>query len=400
MQAPPSIYSLAQQYLQHRKIKLAHILTLEKVNQAIAASGAGLDHTIGEQVIALGDDSYRDEFDMFFMLTDRRLAGRVLFHNRRRFFNLELNDLARLQFDFLNPAPCFQYLSSPESLAKLSAALGKPTPEIALLLEDLMNLFHLPDALIVEPMKKPLINFLAALNQIPPEQLLPPSQLLVQPTPEDPTGAQWALSLTRHASCVQALQMALSAYRRGWLTAELAGDFTSRVMLLNKTLLYGRGRMNGWWLSPLSLNDLVFAFCRLFGNPAYYQQQGDIHLYDFDIKKGGAGKALAASAVGLAAAAILGVGWVSLPGKAIHNLRVKLMEASSLCGFSIAGLCENNYLPLYAARYDLFDNLARMLIEQETQLTLLRCAFGWTEPPHLLATKPPTMVEARFGELQ
>lgn len=394
-----AIYPLAQQYLRHRKIKLAHILTLEKVNQAIAASGAGLDHTVGEQVIAIGDDSYRDEFDMFFMLTDRRLAGRVLFQNRRRFFNLDLADVWRLRFDFLNGVACVQYLSAPESLANLSATLGKAPAEIATLLADLLNIYHLPDALMAEPMKKPLINLLASLNQVPLEQLLPPPQALARVTAEDPTGAEQLLAVTQQPQSVLALRLVVAAHQQGLLAAEAGADLAARASLLNRTALFGRGKKNGWWLSPLSLPDLGFTFYHLFGNPAYYQQHGEVQVYDFDMKGGSGGKALASSAVGLASAALLGVGWVSLPGKSIKNLRVKLLDTPPMSGFAIDGLYENHYVPLYAVRYDLFQTIAQTLVEQESNLTLLRCAFGWQAPAHQLISVPPAAVEARLQEI-
>jgi hypothetical protein len=397
---PPIIYALAQQYLQHRKIKLAHILTLEKVNQAISASGAGLDHTIGEQVIAVGDDSYRDEFDMFFMLTDRQLAGRVLHQNRRKFFNLNLFDLVRLHFDFFNPAAAYQQMNNADWLALQSAALGKSPGEIAELFGGLINLTHLPDALIAEPMKKPLFNLLMALRQFAVEQCLPLVQPLAQSTGDDPTGAGQALQATYHPECRLALEMITAAYKSGAIAAELGGDLTARVALANRTTRLGRGKKNGWWLSSLSAADLAYAFARLLGNPAYFQQQGPIQVYDFNMKNSGTGKALASSTVGLASAALLGVGWVSVPGKSINNLRVSLFDMPPLSGFAIDGLTDNHYVPLYGVRYELFRQIVEALLEEEIRLTLLRCAFGWQAPAHQLITVPLSAVETRLEELK
>ncbi len=396
----PIIYSLAQQYLQHRKIKLAHILTLEKVNQAIAASGAGLDHTLGEQVIAIGDDSYRDEFDMFFMLTTRRLAGRVLHENRRKFFNIEFSDLMRLPFDFLNLTASIQRMLDPSWIGMQATTLSKSPKEIAELLTDIINVTNLPDAVIKEPMKKSLINFLAALKQVPAEQLLPAVQPLVSPNPDDPTGAEQLLQMIQQPQSVTALRIVSAAYKKGLLPAELGADFAARVALVNRTTLFGRGQKHGWWLSPLSQLDLGFTFYRLFGNPAYYHQQAEVQVYDFDIKNSGGGKALASSAVGIASAALLGVGWVSMPGKSITNLRVKLLDTPPTSGFAVYGLYQNNYVPLYAVRYDLFQQIAQTLVEQESNLTLLRCAFGWQTPAHELSQVPPTAVAARLEELE
>src|SRR5262245_52233249 len=75
-------YELAIERLQHPQIQLAPYLSLERVERARAASGAGLDHIAGEQAIALGEDS-DGQFTNFFLLTDRRLAGRNDEHFRQ-----------------------------------------------------------------------------------------------------------------------------------------------------------------------------------------------------------------------------------------------------------------------------------------------------------------------------
>jgi hypothetical protein len=71
-----------------------------------------------------------------------------------------------------------------------------------------------------------------------------------------------------------------------------------------------------------------------------------------------------------------------------------------MLGFAIYGLYENNYVPLHAVRYDLFQQIAQMLVEHESRLTVLRWAFGWQAAAHELGSVPFAAVEARLEELE
>jgi hypothetical protein len=71
-----SVGDLAARHLQHKSIALPPNLPLANVERAIAAGGVGLDHTIGERALAFGDALDQADLTVFFLLTDRRLAGR------------------------------------------------------------------------------------------------------------------------------------------------------------------------------------------------------------------------------------------------------------------------------------------------------------------------------------
>src|SRR5262249_52820087 len=76
-------HSLLQQHLKSSAVKLLPQLTVDYVERAISACGVGLDHTIGEGVLAIGDYSMHKDLSIFFMVTDRRVAGRrgrIFFH--------------------------------------------------------------------------------------------------------------------------------------------------------------------------------------------------------------------------------------------------------------------------------------------------------------------------------
>src|SRR5262252_6196348 len=70
------VADLAARNLQHKSIALPPRLQFADVERAIAASGVGLDHTAGERAWAFGDALGKEELKAFFLLTDRRLAGR------------------------------------------------------------------------------------------------------------------------------------------------------------------------------------------------------------------------------------------------------------------------------------------------------------------------------------
>ena len=398
-QNQPLIYALAAQNLRHRKIKLLGELNPEAIENAIAASGAGLDHTIGEQVLAIGDDSYRDPLDHFFMLTDRKLAGRILHTNRRRFFELDLADLCRMDFDFSDSAVSFKKLDDDRALQQFASQLGKSMAEVAQLIAGLSTVLSLPDAVVRESMKNVLLNFLNLLKGAGADRLVPPRYDLVCATPDDPTGAGYALQFARNPQAIMAIRLAFEAFTRGQFPEVAAKDLVGRATLLERTAAFGRGQHAGWWISPLSPNDLVHAFSGFFGRPVGAQQQGEVWALDFKVDDKSAGKALAASAAGLAAGALLGVGWISLPGVRIKDLRLSFLDAAPFTRFVVQALYKAEYAPLYAVSHKLMASLALSLREPESRLTLLRSAFGWQEPPDQLAASPPSRLELRLKEL-
>jgi hypothetical protein len=93
---------LAARHLQHKSITLPPKLQLAHVERVIAASGLGLDHTIGERACAFGDALGEPDLKAFFLLTDRRLAGRQhlvsLTTSRISRFQTKLSDITQVEW--------------------------------------------------------------------------------------------------------------------------------------------------------------------------------------------------------------------------------------------------------------------------------------------------------------
>src|SRR4029078_6654868 len=104
-----------------------------------------------------------------------------------------------------------------------------------------------------------------------------------------------AMSLISRPQSATLLQTISNKLQRG-LMAQQARDLTARVVLLDRTILWGRGMRDGWWLSPLCAADLSQSFFRLFGQPSGYWQQGLLSTFDFDLTADrGVGKAIAST---------------------------------------------------------------------------------------------------------
>jgi len=162
------------------------------------------------------------------------------------------------------------------------------------------------------------------------------------------------------------------------------------VVLLDRTMLLGRGMREGWWLSPLSSADLSHTFLRMLGAPAAYWPQGTLRTFDFDLGNNrGVGKAVASTAVGLAALGLFGVGWVSKPGsRPVTHLRVSLRDTPSSSSFTVSGTNNGSWMqPLSYLAPNLLQQMLGILGGSEAQLMFGRCVYGWEEPPEQLAAR-------------
>jgi hypothetical protein len=331
------------EYLQHRKIKLWGQLTLELVEQTIAASGVGLDHCIGERVLAIGDDPIREKFTRCFMLTDRRLVGRRFSH----FFHAQLTDI--------------KYVQANRSLLN---------PDLKI---------HLASAIVdieLAPFVRPLGVYLNALCQVPPEQRTPPIQPLLKPTPDELMSDEWLKTNLSPLPPTAAplFESICRRFRLGTLSFELASNLAQRISLLSRTLMLGRGMRNAWWLTPLTNSELEQLFIGAFGKPVAAYQQDEVVTLDFQLGGGsGAGKAAASTAVGLAALGLLGIGWVSIPGRSLKYLRVAISETNELTYFSLQGLDGSVFRPLSALSPAIVRKLFQILAQYEIQLLRERC---------------------------
>src|SRR5215475_13913043 len=98
----PTVAALATRHLQHKSIAFWPRLQLADVERAIAASGVGLDHTVGERPLAFGDPFGKESLEAFFLLSDRHLAGRQHITSvsgvRKSRFEAKLTDIAQVRW--------------------------------------------------------------------------------------------------------------------------------------------------------------------------------------------------------------------------------------------------------------------------------------------------------------
>lgn len=236
--------------------------------------------------------------------------------------------------------------------------------------------------------------WLYCVAQFPPANRAPPPRDLVVTSEADPTGALAARAAVQSGDprVLPIMGMAHQGFAQGKGPATVAADFVTRAALLDRTLVFGRGMRQGWWLSSLAGPDLVYAFTCMLGAPDNIAQDGETFVYDFTLRSGGsAGGAIASSAVGLASLAILGVGWVSRPGTVTLPIRLRVLPRETGCGFSLYEGPE----PLSVHSSEVVASLFEELPDIEARLLLLRATYGWQLPPEQLDQLPPEDLVAR-----
>ena len=372
-----SVADLATRHLQHKSIALPPNLSLANVERAIAAGGVGLDHTIGERVFAFGDALDQLDLKVFFLLTDRRLAGRqhlvALTSARISRFQAKLSDIQQVKWKSTLMRKDLQIQAG---VNWIDATISKFTEHLGKFLDDLVR--------------------------IPPERREPPRQPLLIQSQGDASGLVSAMNRISDPHCVSLLQIINKKHQRGLFELQTAADMTARVVLLDRTLRSGRGMCEGWWLSPLSTADLVPRFFAMFGQPSAYSPQGALHAFDFDlVTDRGVGKAVASTAVGLAALGLLGVGWVSTPGsRPVTRLRVLMRDTPFSASFTIAGTNNGSLMqPLSDLAPNLLEKVLSILSESEAQLMLGRCVYGWEDPPSQLAARSLDEINQKLCDL-
>ena len=372
------IAALASRHLQHKSIALWPRLQSADVERAIAASGAGLDHTIGERPLAFGNSLDKGSLEAFFLLTDRRLAGRqhiaAVSGVRKSRFDARLTDVAQVKWtsSFWRSELNLQVADK-----WIDATIIKFTPQLGKLFDDLVR--------------------------IPPEHRAPAPQPLLMQSAEDSTGVNSAMGRVSHPQCSSLLNIIKAQHQRGFFAQQPAADLTARVVLLDRSLTLGRGMSQGWWLSPLAVTDLSQAFFSMLGEPSASWPQGSLLTYDFDLKANrGVGKAIASSAVGLAALGLLGVGWITTPGsRPLSHLRVPLCSTPFSSGFTVLGVTGGSAMqPLSDDAPKLLEKFFSLLSLTESQLLLGRCLYGWDEPVEQLAARSSVEINQKLRDLE
>jgi hypothetical protein len=187
------------------------------------------------------------------------------------------------------------------------------------------------------------------------------------------------------------------AIRRG-LDAELGADLARRLDLHARNERFGRGARAGMMLSPLSLADLRYALCAVLGEPLARHWDGATETLDFRLRQGGgsAGGAALSSAVGLALFATVGFGWVSVPrGPTITIVRFSVREVGGASAFTVHGASGHSFVP----SLELNASIDRGLQPLEREMVRRRVAFGPAIDPRELGAYAPQAIAARIAEL-
>ncbi len=359
------VHQLVQDELHRTKTVMHPNIEMKDIRAAIAVSGVGLDHFSGEQVMVLGLGGGEHRFHVFGLVTDRRVFGAS---------------------------------GSERFEARFSEIVGVRVADTIfdrkIYLQTQQGEVQVP----VGPFQQPLAAFLNRLITAPPAHREPAPTPLATPTESDPTGAR---SAQRSLGIADArTTMLLSAieggHQRGEIPLEVAQDFVLRVMLLHRNIHYGRGMVGGRWISALGADDLSNALVQLFGNPLSHTEHPVRTLELPSNLKSGVGKAAVSSAIGLASAAILGVGWVSTARSRIPWFRFMVADTGSFSSFRVQA---PNGRGLHQCEPGLLMQLDGKLLGLEDEILARRIAFGWNEKTPALLGVDPNAVAARLTSL-
>jgi hypothetical protein len=242
-----------------------------------------------------------------------------------------------------------------------------------------------------------LAQFLQGIAALPLEQRCAPPEAV--PSPQDPSGAEATLrSLPvpdpRLPILLRLVQAGLAA---GRMNVGAACDHVARVRLFAANAATGRGAVQGARVSPLHGEDLAVVLGQVLGEPAGVAGDAATRFYDYRlVRRGSAGSAAASTAVGLAALAIVGVGWVSRPGTRTTFVRVAMRHLGSATGFSALAL-SGAPTPLGVAEPQLFADVLETVADAEPVVMLGRILWGWQAPTAALLSTPPQAFVHQVG---
>lgn len=344
--------------------------------EALAGSGAGLDHFAGERILAaafLRDTPKGHEHRLACAITDRRTAiagwssisGPATLDRYR--FTLPHGELRHVE---VKSSMLANYVRLHGATAKQELPFAEAVPMLGAFYQTLAQ-------------------------RIPPQHRVEPPTPFISPTDEDPTGAVAASrSLwTDDPDARRMLEVVARGAREGALTADVGRDLVGRVVLAHRSRAGGPGMHEGRWMSPMSSQDFGHTLIRIFGQPvAHTQPQPGVDQLDFriDPRRDPVGNAV--TALGVASYVGLGIGFS--PGKAIANALMKRKQVTELRVLFADGPVHTAFR-LLAPMSNLEQHDARMahalhqaLIATSYQVLDRRCRSGWRASYHELLAVP------------
>jgi len=255
---PRNVADLARAHLWGRAVHwLEDGLDPDLRDRAIASLAVGCDHTAGEQLLAVIDDSVHPQVFLGAILTDRRYAWRNMLSSG----SIRWEDVERVEVTeglLIAQQHCVRYDGT---------------------------------RCTIPPAGVDLAPFFGALSQIPRERRSTPPVPASQPSRRDPTGARTAsASMLRSEPRHSALYELVWRLHEGQDQATAQGswgrfgrDMTARVTCLHRTVCQGRGATEGWWISPLSPVDLGHAVASFWGDPVWASGYDASTVVDHDV---------------------------------------------------------------------------------------------------------------------
>lgn len=327
-------------------------------DRAIASLGVGCDHTAGEQLLAVIDDSVHPHVFLGAIVTDRRYAWRNMQSNG----SIGWEDVERVEVTeglLVAQQHCVTYDGARRT---------------------------------IPPAGVDLTPFFRALGQIPRGRRSTPPAPLSQPSHRDPTGARVAVaSMHRAEPRHEALyQLVWHLHEGDDRLGTAARDLTARVTGLHRTVCQGRGATGGWWLSPLSPPDLRHALESFLGGAQWISLQGDVALVDHDIPEGARRDAeLRVKAV--QRRALLAAGF----GRDVSRVRVTIRAIAGGSAFVVQGW-DGEGKTLDRLNPVLLMMLHRQLLDVEHRTLLRRVLAGYTVSVEEIWGQPlPALARAR-----
>lgn len=340
----------------------------------------GAAHHLGERVLAAIDYDFPD--------TARARAqgshATLLFTDRRVFGSIKSSNINETTLDLSLAA--VTSVAEEGGLLNNAAVAGTPQGNVRFPLWG-----------------KVIAPYLRAVATLPPEhRTLGP--WAIAPGPGDPIGAHAATSLlmSGHPVVMAMPRLAFEAGRRGLLSEEVARRVLERAVILDRTVTSGRGMHQGQWLSTLPRPMLAGLMGALLGAPLASGGDATWEVHDFGVTPGGrsAGTAAASSAIGLASAAIFGVGWVSRPGGGLgfSVLRATIVDFPCGAGMQLAAVQGQAAFRVPFAASGLLDAIFTTLTRIELRELLAELSMK-DVPPQQLAAVPRQALESAVAAL-
>jgi hypothetical protein len=370
---------MAHAHLNGSRIRLVPRVPPEDLHEAVARYGAGLDHAAGEMPIALIKfNASREQaargYNANYIVTDRRLFGRIEFANVKRTFT-------EIPYALVGPP-----------LTKV----GGLSPGLQ------VQVGHEQRKLYLAP-KELQAFFTAMVAHLPPAgrtfgpAVPPPS------SPQDPLGAAAAAQAlgTPDARTRVPLQALSEAHRRGMIPTGDAAPLVSRMILLARAVTHGRGTCPEGWYSTLPRPAFALALRASLGDPAAVLPAPGGEIFDYPIGAGsGAGRAFASSVVGVAMLATVGVGWVSRStGQRLATIRVHTADFAGGTAFRLFGTSGGVWEPLSLHWWRAVDAINGSLLRLEARYLLAHPVFGPGRPPADALAMPREAFEASTAQL-